>query len=189
VVGEHLPEEVARWYRPWRQRYAAARSALQLAQTTRAAATSETEIDARDLDKRISAVDVRLGGTIAAAHGVSLAPPAAELLHTLGDHLAPSHYLVRGESHRLELPYPQAASSGFWSRALAGLFALSVGGSAVFLLKGRVLPTFAPTVTIGVLGTAWWLLLAPSFIGLTALMVAVWFALRGRRRMAWLPTA
>jgi hypothetical protein len=189
VVGEHLPEEVARWYRPWRQRYAAARSALELAQTTRAAATSDTEIDARDLDKQISAVDVRLGGTIAAARGVPLAPPAAELLHTLGDHLAPSHYLIRGESHRLELPYPQGLSSGFWSRALGGLLALLVGGGAVFLLRGRVLPTFAPTVTIGVMGTAWWLLLAPSFIGLAAVLVAVWFALRGRRRTSWLPAA
>jgi hypothetical protein len=57
---------------------------------------------------------------------------------------------------------------------------LVTGCAIAMLLRNRSLRTFAPGLVIGVLGLAWWLLLSPSFVGLAALLVASWAAMRGR---------
>jgi hypothetical protein len=187
VLGEHLPEEVARWYRPWKKRYAESRSLLKwnLVAAHRTDAPSEEELKARQLDQVIASLDKRFG---TASHGgspASRAHASTALLLTARGNQLPAHYLVRGPSYDLELRYPQSVSDS-WAVRLAAAVALGVLGAAVaFLLRDRQLPTFSPPVVIAGIGLTWWLLLTPSIVGLLILLAAFWIAVRARRRPAF----
>jgi hypothetical protein len=182
VTAEHLPEEIVRWYRPWKERYSASRAAFawQLSAAGQNNPQSEENIAARDLDKQILAVDARLGATSPPSRQVTLAPPPTELLAAARANLLPTHYMVRGNLYDLDLYYPQAPSTGLWPRLLFALAILLAGGVVVVRFAGRELPVFSPAAAIGGLGLAWWLILAPSFFGLAAILVTAWIALRTR---------
>ncbi|MBI3838756.1 MAG: hypothetical protein HY288_12595 [Planctomycetia bacterium] len=184
VLGEHLPEEIARWYRPWKKRYAESRTLLkwELVADRRTATQSEEELEARKLDQIIGAVDQRFGSGTQSARQNSLADAPTELLASARANRLPAYYLVRGPSYDLELNYPQSVSDG-WAGRLAAAFALVVlAAVAAFFLRGRQLPTFAPSLVIGAVGLTWWLLLAPSIVGLLALLATCWIELRARWR-------
>ncbi len=181
IIGEHLPEEIVRWYRPWKQRYAALRAALdwRLVAARQNSAQAEEALEARKLDNQIGAVDTRLGLPGPDARRISLADASTDLIAPGRADLLPAYYIVNGESHDLELAY-RTASDGWGRRLLAGLVVVLVGSIAAVFVRSRPLPTFAPWLVIGGIGLVWWLLLAPSFIGLAVLLGACWAALRAR---------
>lgn len=174
VVGEHLPEEIARWYRSWRMRYRAARGALrsELIAAGRHTARSEESIAARGLDDRIRSVDERLAATRIGSRRVSLGNASTQLAALARETMRPVHYVGGDESDRLELRYARTAADPFPGRLLAGLAILFAAGAMAWWLRSRTLPTFAPWLVASGLGLAWWLLLAPSVLGLLAFVVA-----------------
>src|SRR5204863_4073748 len=101
VIGEHLPEEIVRWYRPWKSRYAAARAALNRhltsKQQTKDAAESDNEV--REVDKQILAVDSRLGTASPQIRQVALPPPASELLASARANLLPTRCAIAGAAN------------------------------------------------------------------------------------------
>ena len=181
MVGEHLAEEIVRWYQPWKQRYAACRSSLDwnLANAHRTN-QSEELIEARRLDKQVEAVDARIGAGSAHLAPATLTETAAWLARDAAE-LVPVHLVVRGKSPSVELRYAPAAADGLirWMAAIAILFA---GMFAATVLRNATLPSFAPALVIGGCGLAWWLFLTPSIIGFAALVAACWPGLR----MLWL---
>jgi hypothetical protein len=186
VLGEHLPEELARWYRPWKKRYGESRTHLkwELVAAHQTNTRSDEELQARQLDQAMGSIDQRFGSAIQTGGQTSSADASALLLTARANRL-PAHYLVRGPSYDLDLRYPQSVSDG-WTGRLAAAFALAVvGAAAAFVLRGRQLPTFAPSLVIGAVGLIWWILLAPSIVGLLALIAACWTALLARRRPAY----
>jgi hypothetical protein len=50
----------------------------------------------------------------------------------------------------------------------------------LLLVSRRPLPKFPAGRVIMALGFAWWLLLSPSIVGLSAVVVGIWIALRER---------
>jgi hypothetical protein len=182
IMGEHLPEEILRWYRPWKMRYSASRSAMQweLSAARQNNTQSEEELEASALDKQVKAVDARLGSLGPGARQSTPNDAAAQLIATSGASALPARFAVRGKSYDLDLNYPRAAFDDLGRRVLAAVTVLVTGCAIAMLLRNRSLRTFAPGLVIGVLGLAWWLLLSPSFVGLAALLVASWAAMRGR---------
>ncbi len=189
VVGEHLPEEILRWYRPWKKRFLASRAAFDWTVATGRHNDGRFEADAaaRDLDKQIVAVDARLGTASPSASQVSLAAPSTELLADARTSSLPAHFMSAGQLYDLEVRFPQSASDAFWLRLLFGCAILLAGSAAAMLLRGRLLPKFEPVLVIGGMGLAWWLLLAPSFIGLAVFLVTGAVALRARWQASGLP--
>lgn len=180
VIGEHLPEEIVRWYRPWKNRYATARAALDRHLTSNHQVTGPAASDdeVREVDKQILAVDARLGAASPQVRQVALPPPASELLASARANLLPTRCAIAGKAHDLELRYPQANSDGFWPRLFAGL-AIVMGGASVWLLvRRRPLPKFAPIVVIAGVAVAWWLFLVPSLLGLLVFLAMSWAVFR-----------
>ena len=177
MIGEHLAEEIVRWYQPWKQRYSAWRASLDgdLA-AVRRTNQSEESIEARGLDKKLEAVDSRIGSAAARLAPATLSETAAWMAQD-GAELVPVHLVVRGCVPAVELRYAPLASDGLarWMAALATL----IGGSlAVFVLRNAKLPSFSPAVVVGGCGLVWWLLLAPSILGFLAMAVACWPGVR-----------
>jgi hypothetical protein len=185
IIGEHLPEEIVRWYQPWKQRYVTSRAALEwrLIAARQNSAQSEEILEAGKLDAQISAVDARLGLPGTDARRVSLADASTDLIATGRSGLLPACFIVNGESHDLELAY-RTASDGWGPRLLAGLIIVLVGSILAAFARSRPLPAFSPWLVIGGIGLVWWLFLAPSFLGLAVLLGAGWGALRARWRGA-----
>lgn len=186
VIGEHLPEEIARWYRPWRDRFSARRTRLdwELAAGGQHGGTSEDSAESRLLDQKIAAIDSRLGSTPTSMRRNSTTHGAAELLTAAHGNLLPSHYVIHGRSHELTLAYPHADATDWPTRLAFALVLLSLGAGAVFVLRDRQLPTFAPSLVLGSIALGWWLFLTPSLVGPLLLVPACWAALRGRTQFA-----
>jgi hypothetical protein len=187
VIGEHLPEEIVRWYRPWKSRYATARAALdrELASKHQTKGPTESDNEVREVDKQILAVDSRLGAASPQVRQVALPPPASELLSSARANLLPTRCAIAGQAHDLELRYPQASSDGFWPRLFSGLAIVLAGASVWFLVRGRSLPKFAPAVVAAGVAVAWWLFLVPSLLGLLVLVATSWAVFRTK----WQTTA
>ncbi len=187
ILGEHLPEEVARWYRPWKKRYAESRMLLkwELIAAHRAHAQAEEELEARQLDQVINSIDKRFGSAIQTVRQISMADASPVLLATTRANRLPAKYLVRGPSYDIDLNYPQSVSDGWAARLAAACALVVLGAVASFFLRARRLPTLAPSLVIGAVGLSWWLLLAPSVVGLVALLAACWTAIRARQRPAF----
>lgn len=182
VVGEHLPEEIARWYRAWRSRYASSRIALRwnLTSMRQASAPSDAALEASQFDAQLEAVDSRLRGASGSDQVAAVAPSARQLLAMARSGAPRSYARVQGASAELMLAYPQAASDKPWLRWLAALSLLTALATAAYLLAGRALPTFAPWLVGGVIGLVAWLLWAPSALGLLALALACVLGIRAR---------
>ncbi len=184
ITGEHLPEEIARWYRPWKQRYAASRAALdgELTAAGASGAAFEEASQAHDLDQKVAAVDARLGAPITATRQASWADAASEFLATSHAARVPVRYMASGPLYGIELDYRSAASTSWGARWVAGLALLALGAAAAVVLRGRPLPQVAPWLVVGCVGFAWWLFLAPSAVGFLMLLIAGWIGLGGRRQ-------
>jgi hypothetical protein len=180
ILGEHLPEEIARWYRPWRRRYLAARAALAdaLSSAGEAVAQSAEAIEAGALDAKISAVDARLGSSALKPQDALPRAVAADLLPIGGAAYRPARYLTKNASTALELRYSQAPTSGWSGRIVAAIGLVVLAAGAIVWLRKREVPQFAPAGIIIAVGVAWWLFLAPSALGLLLILVGAGTLLR-----------
>ncbi len=182
VIGEHLPEEIVRWYRPWKTRYSASRASVdwQLASGRQTTAPAQSDNEIREIDKQILAVDARLGAASPQVRQVALPPSARELLSVARTNLLPTRCAIAGQAFELELRYPGTTSTGFWPRVFAGL-AIALAGVGVWLvLRDRSLPKFGPANVAVIAGLAWWLFLAPSMLGLVIFLAAALAVVRSR---------
>jgi hypothetical protein len=176
IIGEHLPEEIARWYGPWRRRYGTARAALRGESTVprRLAAPSGQDAKAGQLDKQMAQIDARFGATRVARGGAS--SDAARLLaEQCRSQTGLASFATSGKTPSLELRYPNSPLDPALGRWLLAIGLLTTGGAATYWLrnhKPRLLPAWA--VIAGLAGLAW-LALAPSFWGLAALgLIGLW---------------
>jgi hypothetical protein len=180
IVGEQLPEEIARWYRPWRKRYFAYRTELsrELAAIGQTSAQSAEAIEAARLDAKVSAVDERLASPALDPRNLSQFDAAAELLPAIPSPARTVRLIANGRLYSLEFSGLQAASAGWIARFAVAIAMLACGIAAAYFLRARELPKFAPWVAITAIGVTWWLCLAPSIIGLVVLVAGAWTALR-----------
>lgn len=191
VVGEHLPEEIARWYRSWRSRYGSSRAALRwnLMSARNVNAPSETALEASQFDAQLEAVDSRLRGASGGDRIAALAPSAVELSAAGLRESSRAYVRVQGPSAELKLAYPSAPPQNLWLRWLIGLALLAALAGLAYWLAGQPLPTFAPWIVAGIISLVWWLVLAPSALGLLAFALACVFAARARWQIGMrLPT-
>ncbi len=102
IVGEHLPDEIARWYQPWRRRYAASRAGLgqSLASGQQDLEQSTEEIEARQLDARITAVDARLAARSPSPRSLAISRTPAELLQVGQTPFNTARYVVERKRER-----------------------------------------------------------------------------------------
>ncbi len=179
TVGEHLPEEIALWYRPWKNRYTTARAAFhgELIAVRHNNAQSEEALEARELDKQVGVADARLG---AALQQIPQSDGLTEFLAAARANLFRTHYMVPGQSHALDLRFSRTGYDHWTSRLLVGLAILLLGSASAFLLRDRPLPTFTPALATCGIGCVWWLFLTPSVIGLVASLAAAYSVFRVR---------
>jgi hypothetical protein len=182
VTGEHLPEEIARWYRSWRSRFAASRAALRwnLHAARQSSTPTEATVAASQFDAQLEAVDGRLRGTSGAGFSAAPAPNAVDLLQVTRHESSPTFFHVAGQAAELTLVYPQPLVEMPWPRWLAAICLLTMLGVAAYLLVGKTLPAFAPWFVAGSIGLVGWLLLAPSAAGLALFAVACLIAVRAQ---------
>jgi hypothetical protein len=180
IVGEHLPDEIARWYQPWRLRYAASRANLaqSLISGRQELEQSAEETEAEQLDAQIIAVDARLATRTPSARSLAQFRSPAGLFQAGQTNCDPSRYVVEREANALDLNYVHATGAGWASRISLSVALLAATAGVLFLLYGRTLPKFAPGLVVVAMGTGWWLLLAPSIVGLAAVVLGIWLALR-----------
>ncbi len=180
IVGEHLPDEIVRWYQPWRRRYAASRAGLMedLASGRQDLEQSAEEIEARQLDAQISAVDARLAARTPSPRSISVIRSPAELLQVGQTSSKAIRYVVEREAQSLDLHYAFPTAPGWAGRILVATVVVVVAAGALFLLRGRTLPKFAPGLVTVTTGTVWWLALSPSIAGLAIVVLGIWMTLR-----------
>lgn len=178
TLGEHLPEEISRWYVAWKERYAMSHVAYDRAQSRgQSVVTKAADIDLVELDKAFTAVDARLGGVLTPEIG------AAENIERLSvQDLVCTRATHAGAQDHVDIRYASSVAMSYWPRLLSALFVVGLAVAAVMVLP-TTLPTFAPATVVAAGGLLWWLFLAPSGLGLAAAVVAGWFALRGRRKV------
>jgi hypothetical protein len=176
ILGEHLPEEIARWYQPWRSRYTAARATL--SQIDANVASSPEETEARQLDAQIGAVDKRLGSRAPSARSPLAWHTPADLLVANNDSAAPLRFVSKNGEKPLQLDYSRSAPAGWMGRIATALLAASCGAGVVLLVRGRLLPKVSPGLVVTLVGLAWWLFLAPSIAGLAIVALGILLALR-----------
>jgi hypothetical protein len=181
VVGEHLPEEIARWYDAWRARYRAARAGLrrELIAGRRDTAQAAENVQARKLDEHIRAVDERLGAARSAARQVPQQDALSQLSAVARGTMLPSHFAA-SDFPRLQVRFASGAADHFVGRILVAIVTLILSGTATWWLRTRTVPTLAPWIVAGGIGLAWWLLLGPSFLGFVAFAAAASVALWSR---------
>ncbi len=186
VIGEHLPEEIGRWYRPWRMRFAASRAALVagLATARKNAARSDEAFDLTELDKQVAAIDVQLGYANLDSRQSSPSISSADLLAGARANSAVASFSTQGALYDPEVRYPRAVSGSAAGRLATAVALILFGCPLAYAVRGRPLPKLAPWFVIGAIGLFWWLLLAPSAIGLIAWLAACGGALREKRRLA-----
>jgi len=191
VVGEHLPEEIARWYRHWNRRYAREREALSRELT----ADSSSQVDlpesseAERYDARIAAVDARLGFTASAKGPPVAVRSASDILASLAPFGEATRTITSGPQNKLAVDYARAPSEGWVERILLAIALAAVGVGGMVLLGGRMLPQFAPWSVLGLAGLGWWLWLAPSVVGLALVAIAGWIVFRQRGESQQRPLA
>jgi len=182
VIGEHLPEEIARWYSSRRKSYGAERAALrrELIAAGRPANQSLEGVEARQLDQRLTEVDRKLGITAAAPR--EPASDASARFARLVSGLRPTYLAASGESAQILLRHSSANVDTPWKRWLAALaLAVSAGATATWFRPQR-LPVVAPWAALCIAGAVWWLLFAPSVLGLAAVIAGVVAAIWGGRQ-------
>ncbi|HEX3727790.1 MAG TPA: hypothetical protein VHV08_16170, partial [Pirellulales bacterium] len=182
VIGEHLPEEILRWYRPWKRRYQESRKmfAAQLARFVQGGETSPEASEARRMDQQIEAVDARIGSANLGTRPVISAPEAWGLLLSSEHDWSPTYYQSLGQVAQIDVRVATSYSSDIPARVAGGLAIVALGVFAALALRMRKLPDVSPWIVVAVVGVAWWLLLAPSFVGLVLLAVALATAFRSR---------
>ncbi len=180
ILGEHLPEEISRWYQPWRKRYAAASAAFVVATTTgsKNGDQSAEVLEARQLDARIDAIDARLAPRTANSRAPTMFRAPSELLVAWQTSSRPARFLADRDTPTLELYYSQQSAGGWSGQVAAAVALLAAAVAALVLLRGRTLPKFAPGMVVTAIGVTWWLLLAPSIAGLAVVLLGIWLALR-----------
>jgi hypothetical protein len=173
VVGEHLPEEIARWYDVWRKRYWTGRASLRrdLIEARRDAAQSEESIAARQLDRQMTAMDQRLGAARAGLPPLLPGDLSMRLAAAVGPSMRPQHFVATEKGGDLHLRYAADSSEGLLARWLAAAGLLFLCGVAAWWLRRQPLPKGSPAVLLSGLALAWWLLLSPSFLGLVCLIL------------------
>jgi hypothetical protein len=187
VVGEHLAEELGRWYRPWRKRYADARAAIaqELARSPNDAKPSALADQVAELDRQIAATDVQMGvSTLEARSWTPRFDAVDQLVAALPASTPVAHYQLRGAVYDLDVRFPLAPVEDRASRWAAGLSILALGMALGYLIGNKPLPTLAASWVLAALGIFWWLALSPSIVGLFALLVAIWLAARDRWQTA-----
>ncbi len=172
VVSEHLPEEIARWYDVWRKRYWTGRLALRhdLIEARRETAQSEESIAARQLDRQMTAMDKRLGAGQSGLPPLLAGDTTTRLAAAESSNLRAQHFLVTSPTGNLQLRYLQDSSERVMPRWLAVAAILFVCGLSFRSFSGRPFPQCTPLTMVSGLAFIWWLLLAPSFLGLIALV-------------------
>jgi hypothetical protein len=171
VVGEHLPEEIARWYEGWRKRYGADRRALRLdlIAAGREAVQSEESITARRLDQQMATIDERLAAPRGSMLPAMNSSVQARFSESFREGMLAQHFSSREPSGALQLSFANSATDRSvvnWLAALA-LFLAAIG--ILWRMRDRQLPRVNPWGIAGGAAFAWWLLLAPSFLGFLVL--------------------
>ncbi len=182
IRGEHLPEEILRWYRPWRQRYATAREGLTqalVAEGRQPDATPEA-LQAQQLDEQIAEIDERLGSFDASAPQVAPWVTPAQLLSAGQRNATTLRYANSGSQRAIELPYHRSISGGWFGRIALSMMIVALATAGILLLRRRDLPKLAPGVVVTLVGAIWWLFLAPSVIGFAAIAFGAWMLLYER---------
>ena len=107
IVGEHLPEQIARWYQPWKQRYSVSRARLAWQQALDGPARTQSgdSAEVAKLDAAMGQVDERLGASTVETRPEQAYRSAAELLSLDRGPQKPARFLARGAAPRLELAH------------------------------------------------------------------------------------
>ena len=189
AVAENLPEELARWYRPWRKRYQESRAMISRESivAAKAGGTTDQQALAGPYDQVMAAVETRIGAG-ANARNLDISASDAQLLLELDSESTRAHYRSSGAATELTVRYAQVPAGSFWSRAIFGSLVLDVGAVTVVFSRHRTLPQFAPSTVMAAVGFAWWLFLTPSVVGLFVLIAAIvlaWRSLVPQSGVAW----
>jgi hypothetical protein len=173
VVGEHLPEEIARWYEGWRKRYGADRRALrlELIAAGRDAVQSEESITARRLDQQMATIDDRLAAPQGGMRPVQLSSVQTRFSEAFAGELLAQHFVSRDPSGVLPVSFSSSANDRGVTNWLAATTLLGVAAGFGWRLRSWKLPKLNPWTVAAGAAFAWWLLLAPSFLGFFALAV------------------
>ncbi len=186
VTGDHLPDEIARWYANWRHRYAADRGRLQdaLLAAGRDPQSSEEAGEARGLDQKMLALDDRFG------RGVSPVRPTvmngdlrSSFARTAGAGMVCEHYSLKAADGLLKIRSARDTRGTQW-HWLGAAGAIAIGGICGWHMRGRELPRISPLVLAAGVAAGWWLVLGPSVWGLLVLTLMLLALLwnQGRQR-------
>ncbi len=184
------------WYRPWLQRWIAARAVAEVAiEHIRDEATRETAKEHLDgLTKRHTEIVGRLSDSAA----MQTAPNVAESDHVdvryagLFQGQSLLYHLADGQASDIAIAPAPEPSSSVWSRVMAavGWLALSIL-FAVGLRRGTLIESFQrwPQAVGMIVGLLWWLWLSPSLLGLVLVVACLASSLRtGWRSISRPPT-
>jgi hypothetical protein len=171
VIGEHLPEEVARWYDGWRRRYETDRHNLQLELIAagREVIQSEESITARRLDQRMQSIDERLAAPQNGLRPVDHTSVRASFVDAFASGMETDHFSTRDPSGALPLEASHVNSGSATMRWLAALVLALAAIAILWRMRGRTFPQLNPWAGAAIAAFAWWLLLTPSFLGLLVL--------------------
>ena len=161
VVGEHQAEELGRWYRPWRKRYAESLGDRPGAGRHRNdAKPSDLAEEVAELDRQIAAIDSQMGGSTLDTRSWNPRLDAVDQIATLLPSTAPvAHYQMRSAVYDLDMRFPLAPLEDRTSRWAAGLVMLAMGIAVGYSLWNKPLPTLAPWWVLSTIGVLWWLVL------------------------------
>ncbi len=172
VLGEHLPEEISRWYGNWRQRYWKDRLTLRrsLIAAGRDPTNSEEAAEARSLDQKMIALDDRLGANNSAAQSASTHDFVQAFVETAGAGLARRHYSLKATDGAPVVRYQSYARGSQW-RWMSATGLMIFGCVVGWRFRGRELPQFPPVVLATCVAAFWWLFLGTSMWGLLAVVL------------------
>jgi hypothetical protein len=181
VLGEHLPEEISRWYGNWRQRYRNDRLALRrsLIAAERDPINSEEASEARSLDQKMAALDDRLGANSSAGRSQLTHDFVQSFVNTAGVGLARKHFSLKAADGSPVVRYLSGDQGSQW-RWLSAAGLMLLGCVVGWRLKGRELPQLPLVAIVASVATFWWLFLGPSMWGLLAVALIL-VVLIGRR--------
>ncbi len=168
VVTEQGADEIAKWYRPWAERFLrASRTVQRHATGARRGGEAQTEVEAT-LAEQLG-VAQRLGTTSVLAELSSAAPHPAEPSELwqqgLGQKVAATRAMTQGKMHRLRLRYENPQEIDLpWRLTAALLLALAAGALVVAIRRGTSFDLLVRWPhALGVAGGLfWWLFLSPS---------------------------
>jgi hypothetical protein len=174
VLGEHLPDEIARWYVNWRERYWNDRLRLRrtLITAARDLVNSEEAGEARGLDQKMIALDARLGVKDASGLTASAHDFVESFVAAAGNGLIAQHFSLKKSDGEPKIYYVVGADDLPW-RWLSASGLLLMGCLAGWRLKRSELPRFSPLAVACAVALFWWLFLGASMWGLLAISVIV----------------